>query len=538
MLKRMLHAANTVLTKEQTVEGIGEVILRDTVNEPAHLVEVHGRSEQKVQEQGKNLLDDTEAYFMNASSNMLIRPVPALAPFVFDGDKRAFGFVIRVKPNTEYTFKMNGIEAQGLGQQIICTTEFAEYGNWDFYNLVLQTNVGDDTVIFTTTNSTHAILCGVWFYPTPEAGTKISFENAQLELGSVATDYEPFRPAMPSPEYPSEIRNAGGKLASNGWNLFDREKMIEFSTGKNQIMYIPITLKPNTAYVFRDNYGEWNGKGVFLSIRCGGNTDDTSHNVANIVDSNLGNRKEYIFITNESTMYYLRFWKDPMNEILSLASEIELKEFCNKDTSYDCYRGSSITLPALRSIPDGIEDVLRVDGQTRRAWVERKVNEYKVTGRENEFIFTSGVYDRGSSTNVAIDTSHNVHAIKGGSNKAYLCNCLKHVSSVWNTNGAVGYCVNVNQIHLRFPNTLLGVADDDDSNAKKQAWINYVRSKYDSGNPITVCAPLENPVIEELPYEPLLMSQYYTSITAESEVQPMISVNCLKICGGGVRTTK
>ena len=79
----------------------------------------------------------------------------------------------------------------------------------------------------------------------------------QLEKGSTATDFEPYG-AMPSPDYPSEIKTVGSNI-----NLYDKDKKVDntaldlnngLSVGfRDRATSDYITVKANTNYIFSEN---------------------------------------------------------------------------------------------------------------------------------------------------------------------------------------------------------------------------------------------------------------------------------------------
>jgi len=97
-----------------------------------------------------------------------------------DGTRRGIAKIIKVKPNTTYTFSYSSIQ----GANYFNVTEYASIEDMSSYSNAIKAS---DNTTFTTSANTNYLLIGVWGYPTPAAGTVISVTNPQLEQGSTAT---------------------------------------------------------------------------------------------------------------------------------------------------------------------------------------------------------------------------------------------------------------------------------------------------------------------------------------------------------------
>lgn len=120
-------------------------------------------------------------------------------------------------------------------------------------------------------------------------------------------------------------------------------------------------------------------------------------------------------------------------------------------------------------------------------WSINSVADYKVTGRETFTIPTNGtVYYTGSSTDTYFVQS-NILRVKGIYERTVYCNELSFVVGIWSvTDGSIGITNNEKQIHMRFSNSTIGVSDEATREEKMEAYITYLRERYDSGNPITI----------------------------------------------------
>lgn len=117
----------------------------------------------------------------------------------------------------------------------------------------------------------------------------------------------------------------------------------------------------------------------------------------------------------------------------------------------------------------------KVDG----VWCWRyQTKKYTVTGEE---VFAKGgdSYVQGSSTSfyTSKDIGDPVSA------DSSLMNRLTKNERVWSKPGEIGYTLNVNQLHMRFLNTTLGVSDDATEVEKKTAYANYLKAEYAKGTP-------------------------------------------------------
>lgn len=77
---------------------------------------------------------------------------------------------------------------------------------------------------------------------------------------------------------------------------------------------------------------------------------------------------------------------------------------------------------------------------------------------------------------------------------------MSAVDVVWSKLDAVGFCLNINQLHMRLPNFLLGVSDDAIASEKIAAYKAYVKAEYDKGTPYHVIYETTTP--EPIPLSP------------------------------------
>lgn len=176
----------------------GTLTVEGTYNDFLSGLTVTGKSWQSVTVQGKNLLDSTR--FVQGT---IIGATGADIP----SDKRCrTPFYIKVSPNSSYTIK-------GAST---CKLWIFEYkGDFSSEGGYVSGAIGSAITIVTGANIAYVRIGVVQTDGTNEITTAPSMipgMSIQLELGSTATDYAPFVPNSPSPDYPSSIVNSGGFL--------------------------------------------------------------------------------------------------------------------------------------------------------------------------------------------------------------------------------------------------------------------------------------------------------------------------------------
>lgn len=96
----------------------------------------------------------------------------------------------------------------------------------------------------------------LWFYFNSSASVPIDFDieltNIQIEVGSIATEYEAFG-IMPSPDYPSEIESVGYQNLFNGWKIGQRinattGELYDSDVSAVSTDYIPVDFEKNPNY--------------------------------------------------------------------------------------------------------------------------------------------------------------------------------------------------------------------------------------------------------------------------------------------------
>lgn len=187
----------------------------------------------------------------------------------------------------------------------------------------------------------------------------VTFSELQLELGSVATSYEPNTGGnpSPSPEYPQEIVSAGsdGKinLEVHGKNLFDLEyakSPKNWTLGSNEYYYIPYYVgKGNTVSV---TYGTEIPEGLGAYIYINEYAGET-HNVYtwlyhSTVSKLIINRVSFESV---SDYIYLNVAGDYLNVIKKYMADLQI-EVSPSPTAYEpYYTPQSISIQTPTGLP-------------------------------------------------------------------------------------------------------------------------------------------------------------------------------------------
>lgn len=353
------------------------------------------------------------------------------------------------------------------------------------------------------------------------------------------------QPAIPSIEHPSDMVSVDGEMVSCGWNLLDcnpnswligcatswganpgtKYNLVTKNHEDHAVIEIPV-LK-NTKYgmfnfdtehykIYRIIESDDNGLGwVNYSYYA-----QSIHLEARFIETNKHTTK---LIFEISTVPDSDGNTPPITEELIKAAPIIVQEGANTISDfkpYDHYRGNSITLPTLRSLPDGTKDVLYVDRKNQRAWVERKIGETVLDGSEKWSVYADikGVIEY---MTIKMDVNDSW---------SFPLRC-SHCKST------TGYNIYVQDI---VDDMVFGIPVFKQlvfgSKSKTGIFESIDTFKaFLSEHPVTVQYGLIDPIIEELPYSYYLLktAQYQTNIRMtglNENLQPEITAQC-KILG-------
>ena len=364
-----------------------------------------------------------------------------------------------------------------------------------------------DTLTFTFDEDTYAYIRVVF----SGSGTDLSFLDdcwCQLETGSVATEYEPHTGNQPSPnpEYEQPITLAGEYNKETG--RYEHKCCVgNKNFWNNEIINDRANALANTPWSGYNGYPVYVGAGNpfvvsfagaikaglnFHAAICLGTSNITKWLYTNANGQSQTPYKytgvavsDYIWISITATK------EDLFAQYIGNTLQIELN---SAETDYLPHASQPFTITSDRPLTMW-DNLVKVDGK----WYwDYKSRLYEVTGKEN-FQVGDSVYTTGSSTNQYFDVTDKVKDASWTQNG--FCTCLYFNGGVWNKTDAIGFTYNYEQIHMRLPNTLLGVSDDATSSEKRAAYVAYLQEKYANGNPIKLLYETKEHELVPLPDE-------------------------------------
>ena len=129
-------------------------------------------------------------------------------------------------------------------------------------------------------------------------------------------------------------------LTTTGKNLFDYEDFKNTVLSGGATTKYPINLEPNTTYTFSDKTGLWNGSnGYYVNLEL---IDENDVKIAQLINSNLANRKSFTFTTSNSNEYYLFIFKNNMNSMDMASSDFQIEQG-TQPTSYEPYKSNILS---------------------------------------------------------------------------------------------------------------------------------------------------------------------------------------------------
>lgn len=244
MLKRVLHAANQVVTHEETHTG-KELTIENTVNAPAE-VRVRGDSWQG-STTGAQLLDYIEKY-KGTSYATVVDNNAVLIPGINRSDTKLIIEYGEIQAGT-YTISADCYgDARDIRLEVyIDGTKKADTGN----------KIGNAKTTFTI----DAGILSVKIHTGDANGSIVTvggFCNLMLNAGSTALPWEPYtgNAPSPSPEYPQDIISVSGILKSTNNSLGGRDKLRESQITIPELRAIPGTDVRDELVVYEDGSGK------------------------------------------------------------------------------------------------------------------------------------------------------------------------------------------------------------------------------------------------------------------------------------------
>ena len=310
-----------------------EIALNGTYNAPM-VLSPKGNTEQTTYT-GKNLFDKTGSVY-----NWLIKNDTQ----VITSNSNEKCVIINVKPNTTYTISKIATNRLRVG----------EYPTFPEVGITLnnyQINDTGTTLTTTTLSTTNYLVIEIVNVSNETYNLQDTLDSLQVETGSIATSYEPYCGATPSPnpDYPQDIKVVKGNNTINvsGKNLFDKDSgfinayidasgVIHDNANANALFNTYIKVQPNTTYIFSCNN---------LIKNLGINEFDNSKT---FILRTLNNNSSSVSITTTNTTNYLRLqlnYDSSTNVTQTIIDNLQLMfELGNTRTTYQAYTSTDYSV--------------------------------------------------------------------------------------------------------------------------------------------------------------------------------------------------
>jgi len=355
------------------------------------------------------------------------------------------------------------------------------------------------------------------YFRTYSKTSDISIDAYQIEIGSSFTGYAPFVPNCPSPNYPSPVYSAGGEVVSQGKNLINITKfqavyanseatLIDYATIRYVGIYhmsLPINLEPGIYTLKFDAVVNSGAANICWSIAYdGGGRTALKFNGNSVTITDRGTR--------------LDVWNNNMNygTVDVIYSNIQLEMGATATPYVPYFVPEQITLPMLRSLPNGITDTL-ADGVCIR-----NIGEFIVTGTEA----WTWAANYTSSTRFYVLYAGN-STIQ--SNATVNLRSTHFVGASFNTMQTTPNNVHVHngdtRIGVVVDNVFLGILDGDDSATRVSKLKSWFAAQYAAGTPVTVLYQLATPVTTQITPGKLKTYPYHTDLMQTGAVKAGIT---------------
>ena len=347
----------------------------------------------------------------------------------------------------------------------------------------------------------------------------------QIEEGSSATAYEPYG-AMPSPEFPSEIKNTGdlvtkdncasygndacdniGKyvvqVKATGKNLFDKSKYLkaeDYTKTNNSYNVAEIKLKPNTTYkISVKRYNGFTGKDDgYLLINSMEQVNGS--NWASIAHPSVPDYSEvnYIYTTSENGLLYIGYAAANQTNLDNIwkNTDVQIEEGTSA-TTYEEYKEATTNIyldEPLRKIGDYAD---YIDYNNKK--IVRNVKERVYTGKE------SWLADNGDASYAFDSTEPYIKKSKGllFSNIAFYTETKDDSKFSFKSSGA-GY-IEFNAFGKGYTST---------------TWKQYLANKYNSGSPVKVQYDIATPIEQTIDLPSIELLDGYNTLSINAELSP------------------
>lgn len=530
----MTYLENNTKTT-QTTEVSEELTIENCAGVKGKLDIKSGKSEQETSTQGKNLCVLGQATYTNIGVNVSIDN----SRYTLNGTTTAGGNFFKVRDDISYsgliligtfsagTYTYSSKIVSGSFKTISGGT-FATYLRNSNNTLILaHANSFDYTKSFTLLEETTLYL-QIFSNIENIGGTfKNTIIQVQIEEGETSTDYEASTPNMPSPDYPSRIRNVG------------EDGSADFKiTGKNKLKITSFVNRTTDGVTFTAKFDK---KGNLEYINAVGNSTTGYRDIMRVDISNLpegkykinglgtdkviryvllkGNNAEPKIITTntdveftqDSASPYLHFRID-----LYMAGEVNatikpmIRPSIITDNTYEPYQEQIKSFPFTEGQVLHKGDYLASDG------IHQKKKTLVLTGNET--------WNLGKNANSLTYFFTNAGFVSA-KNQNILCNSLTPITNLWNE------AENKDLICIRSKLDLLNIMLSDTTINTVESFKAWLVSKYNNGTPVTIEYELAEEIVipyteeqEEARYEMqhLLMYEGYTQITCIDEIKPDI----------------
>lgn len=361
-------------------------------------------------------------------------------------------------------------------------------------------------------------------------------KTIMLNEGSTALPWEPYTGGQPSPnpDYPQEIVSVGDKGSVEtkiyGKNLFDAEKYVEIAT-KTEPGTEVVTFDGRRCLHIPTKVSNAN-ESIFGGFKIGGSYRLEYEIYAISEVSDLGGNGFCFKTERGGKVYALITEKDGFGKWVKIERETKCKESMGLYAIYGAPNECYIDLDSIKLVegndmecepcavqtltmqtPNGLPGIPVSSGgnytdESGQQWIcdevdfERgvyvqRVGKHIVNGNED---FTAGI-----SSYYLTGTSSNMFFTKQEmkKNSEALVNRLIRKENVWSENTSVGFATNINQMHMRVQNSVLGVDDNAATEEKKKAYVAYFKKCYADENPYIVRYILAEPIETPIPPEEL-----------------------------------
>ena len=468
--------------------------------------EVQGRSSQIVTQQGKNLFDVTEMSCKASSGsayeileNSTIRVAVSLA-----GTYRYVSFT---------TLAFDHLKGQEITVSTDAAFSGANDGHMAIQFLTDGTSIANQYIKPSTGFRTFTVPeafdeVKLVFYANAESaegqvGDTATYANIQIETGNTRTDYEPFVPNSPSPDYPAQISGiTPARVSASSKNLLNPALLSSNNVvtcalqgdgtlilnGSNDSTNTTIQHPSHPIYLPAGEYrlslntvsGTYSSPSdvIYFGMRKSDGTTALSNQITNSVTS-----KSFRFVS--AGLYYY-FYMVGVFTCTDWRISIQL-EPGTVTTAYEPYTGAEYTLPELEplySLSDGICDTYDAATGTET----RRIGVITLDGTENWGLYDTAVSDK-KRMGLYIP---NVWSVANANIlPKMICTHYQTTTPEKTWNCLPGITVNISS------NPFLAIYDDQYNYADITAWKSWLSAQQQAGTPVTLLYRLAEPVITQ-----------------------------------------